>query len=31
MELADLQGRTVMLAVSGGLDSCTITHLAIPE
>ena len=26
MELADLQGRTVMLAVSGGLDSCTITH-----
>ena len=26
MELSDLQGRTVMLAVSGGLDSCTITH-----
>ncbi len=26
MELTDLQGRTVMLAVSGGLDSCTITH-----
>ena len=26
MELADLQGRTVMMAVSGGLDSCTITH-----
>jgi len=26
MELSDLQGRTVMMAVSGGLDSCTITH-----
>ena len=26
MELADLQGRSVMMAVSGGLDSCTITH-----
>ena len=26
MELSELQGRTVMLAVSGGLDSCTITH-----
>ena len=26
MNLADLQGQKVMMAVSGGLDSCTITH-----
>ena len=26
MKLSDLQGQKVMMAVSGGLDSCTITH-----
>ena len=26
MNIADLKGQTVMLAASGGLDSCTITH-----
>ena len=26
MKVADLVGRRVMIAVSGGLDSCTITH-----
>lgn len=26
MHLADLKGQTVLMAVSGGLDSCTITH-----
>ena len=26
MDVSDLQGQKVMMAVSGGLDSCTITH-----
>ena len=26
MKLHELKGQTVMMAVSGGLDSCTITH-----
>ena len=26
MNIADLKGQKVMLAASGGLDSCTITH-----
>jgi len=26
MKVSDLQGQKVMMAVSGGLDSCTITH-----
>ncbi len=26
MKISDLKGKTVMMAVSGGLDSCTITH-----
>jgi argininosuccinate synthase len=26
MHLADLKGQTILMAVSGGLDSCTITH-----
>jgi len=26
MEVGELQGKTVMMAVSGGLDSCTISH-----
>ncbi len=26
MKLQDLKGQTVLMAVSGGLDSCTITH-----
>ena len=26
MQVTDLKGKTVMVAVSGGLDSCTITH-----
>ena len=26
MKVADLAGHKVMIAVSGGLDSCTITH-----
>ena len=26
MQAGDLKGKTVMVAVSGGLDSCTITH-----
>ena len=26
MKLQDLEGKTVLMAVSGGLDSCTITH-----
>ena len=26
MKLHDLKGQTILMAVSGGLDSCTITH-----
>lgn len=26
MQVTDLRGQTIMMAVSGGLDSCTITH-----
>lgn len=26
MHLSDLEGQTILMAVSGGLDSCTITH-----
>lgn len=26
MHISDLKGKTLMMAVSGGLDSCTITH-----
>ena len=31
MELADLKGQKIMLAVSGGLDSCTITHWLVEQ
>ena len=31
MELADLKGEKIMLAVSGGLDSCTITHWLVEQ
>ena len=31
MELADLKGQNIMLAVSGGLDSCTITHWLVEQ
>lgn len=31
MKLADLKGQKIMLAVSGGLDSCTITHWLVEQ
>jgi len=31
MQVADLEGKTIMVAVSGGLDSCTITHWLTQE
>ncbi len=31
MELADLKNQKIMLAVSGGLDSCTITHWLVEQ
>jgi argininosuccinate synthase len=31
MELADLKGQKIMLAASGGLDSCTITHWLVEQ
>ena len=31
MKLADLTGKKIMLAVSGGLDSCTITHWLVEQ
>ena len=31
MKVEDLKGQQVLMAVSGGLDSCTITHWLVAQ